>query len=90
METLIIPKFENEADEAKWAYEHREELATLFMNQFGKDGERQRPRIEAMLRDALQTKELVITPEELNGRSLVAVLREKLVRLQSGRERHKR
>jgi hypothetical protein len=38
MDELKIPKFENEADEANWAYEHREELATLFMNQFGKGG----------------------------------------------------
>jgi len=28
----------------------------------------------------LQTKELVIAPEELNGRSLISVLREKLAR----------
>jgi hypothetical protein len=31
------------------------------------------------LLDALQSKEFVITPEELSGRTLVAVLREKLV-----------
>jgi hypothetical protein len=79
METLKIPKFENEADEADWAYEHREELAMFFMNQFGKDGQKQRPRLEAILCDALQSKkDIVISPEELNGRSLVAVLREKL------------
>jgi hypothetical protein len=30
--------------------------------------------------DALQSKEFVITPEELSGHSLVAVLREKLAR----------
>jgi hypothetical protein len=78
MDELKIPKFENEADEANWAFEHQEELATLFMNRFGKDGEKQRPQIEAVLRDALQTKEMVIAPEELNGRSLVTVLREKL------------
>jgi hypothetical protein len=84
MDELKIPKFENEADEANWAFEHREELATLFTNRFGKDREKQRPRIEAVLRDALQTKEMVIPPEELNGRSLVAVLREKIARPQSG------
>ena len=44
------------------------------------DKEQRRSRLEAELLDALQTKELVITPEELNGRSLVAVLREKLAR----------
>jgi len=32
------------------------------------------------LLDALKTRELVISPEELNGRSLVSVLREKLAR----------
>jgi dipeptidase len=90
MDELKIPKFENEADEANWAFEHLEELATLSMNQFGKDREKRHPRIEAVLRHALQTKEMVIAPEELNGRSLVAVLREKIARLQSGREHHKR
>ena len=31
MEKLKIPKFENEADEANWAYENREGLATVFL-----------------------------------------------------------
>ena len=31
METLKIPKFETEADEANWAYEHREDLAAAFL-----------------------------------------------------------
>jgi predicted DNA binding CopG/RHH family protein len=31
METPKIPKFENEADEARWAYEHREDLAAAFL-----------------------------------------------------------
>jgi hypothetical protein len=31
MEKLKIPKFENEADEANWAYEHRERLAERFL-----------------------------------------------------------
>jgi antitoxin ParD1/3/4 len=44
------------------------------------DKEQRRSRLESELLDALQTKELVIAPEELNGRSLVAVLREKLAR----------
>jgi predicted DNA binding CopG/RHH family protein len=30
METLTIPKFENEADEANWLYEHRDGLAAAF------------------------------------------------------------
>ena len=36
--------------------------------------------IETELLDALQTKNIRITPEDLKGRSLVAVLREKLAR----------
>jgi predicted DNA binding CopG/RHH family protein len=31
MQALKIPKFENEADEATWAYEHREDLAAAFL-----------------------------------------------------------
>jgi predicted DNA binding CopG/RHH family protein len=31
METLKIPKFDTEADEANWAYENREGLATAFL-----------------------------------------------------------
>lgn len=31
METLKIPKFENEADEANWLYENREGLSAAFM-----------------------------------------------------------
>ena len=31
METLKIPKFDNEADEANWAFENRESLATAFL-----------------------------------------------------------
>jgi predicted DNA binding CopG/RHH family protein len=31
METLKIPKFENEAEEADWLYENRECLATEFL-----------------------------------------------------------
>jgi predicted DNA binding CopG/RHH family protein len=31
METLKIPKFENETDEANWAYENREGLAAEFL-----------------------------------------------------------
>jgi antitoxin ParD1/3/4 len=52
----------------------------FIRNLIRQDKEQRRSRLEAELLDALQTKELVITPEELNGRSLVAVLREKLAR----------
>jgi predicted DNA binding CopG/RHH family protein len=31
METLKIPKFETEADEANWLFENRESLATEFL-----------------------------------------------------------
>jgi antitoxin ParD1/3/4 len=44
------------------------------------DKEQRRSRLEAELLDALQTKEIAIAPEELRGRTLVSVLREKLGR----------
>jgi antitoxin ParD1/3/4 len=52
----------------------------FIRNLIRQDKELRRSRLEVELLDALQTKEMVITPEELNGRSLVAVLREKLAR----------
>ncbi|MGA3264459.1 MAG: hypothetical protein ABSC47_10500 [Terracidiphilus sp.] len=82
---MKIPKFEDETDEANWLYEHREELAAEFM-QAAQEGRVHRGtlkrgmRLEAVLHDALQSKELVVTPEELTGSSLVAVLREKLAK----------
>jgi antitoxin ParD1/3/4 len=44
------------------------------------DKEQRRARLETELLDALQSRELVVNPEELIGRTLVAVLREKLTR----------
>jgi len=44
------------------------------------DKEQRRARIEETLLDALKTREIAVSPEELNGRSLVSVLREKLAR----------
>ncbi len=44
------------------------------------DKEQRRSRIESELLEALQTKQISIAPEELKGRSLVTVLREKLAR----------
>jgi antitoxin ParD1/3/4 len=44
------------------------------------DKEQRRTRIEETLIDALETKQIAIAPEELNGRSLVSILREKLAR----------
>jgi predicted DNA binding CopG/RHH family protein len=31
MEPVKIPKFDNEADEANWAFEHRDDLAAAFL-----------------------------------------------------------
>ena len=52
----------------------------FIRNLIRQDKEMRRSRLEAELLDALQTRELVIAPEELNGRTLVSVLREKLAR----------
>jgi hypothetical protein len=85
MEEMKIPKFENETDEANWLYENREGLAAAFHQAVQEGRVRQgtlkrRARVESILLNALQTKEMVITPEELKGRTLVSVLREKLAR----------
>jgi antitoxin ParD1/3/4 len=42
------------------------------------DKEQRRSRLESELLEALQTKEFVLAPEELNGRTVVSLLREKL------------
>jgi hypothetical protein len=82
-EELKIPKFENEAEEANWAFENREGLAAAF-HQAEQEGRvrqgtlKRRARLEDVLHDALQSIQLVVAPEELKGRSLVAVLREKM------------
>lgn len=52
----------------------------FIRNLIRQDKESHRSRLEAELLDALQTRDLVIAPEELNGRTLVSVLREKLAR----------
>ena len=52
----------------------------FIRNLIRQDKELHRSRLETELLDALQTKDLVITPEELKGRTLVSVLREKLGR----------
>jgi antitoxin ParD1/3/4 len=49
-------------------------------NLIRQDKEQRRSLIEKELLEALQTKGIAIAPEELNGRSLVSVLREKLAR----------
>lgn len=52
----------------------------FIRNLIRQDKEQRRTYLEAELLDALQTKEFAIAPEELNGRTLIAVLREKLAR----------
>ena len=77
---MKIPKFESETDEANWAFEQQNALAASFMSEF-LPGERKRTAtLESILNDALQTKELLVLREELVGRSVVSVLREKLNR----------
>lgn len=44
------------------------------------DKELRRAKVEDVLAEALQTKQIEIQPEELSGRTLVSVLREKLAR----------
>lgn len=50
----------------------------FIRNLIRQNKEQQRSRLETEPLYVLQTRELVIAPEELNGRSLVAALREKL------------
>jgi len=80
---MKIPKFESETEEANWAFENREGLAAEFLRA-AQDGRVQqgtlkhRPQLESVLHEALQSKQLVVASEVLKGRSLVAVLREKM------------
>jgi hypothetical protein len=55
MEKRKLPKFENEAEEARWWYENREELAKDFTNA-GREG-RLGPGSAARLRAKLAAKE---------------------------------
>jgi antitoxin ParD1/3/4 len=50
----------------------------FIRNLIRQDKEQRRSRLETELLDALQTKEFAILPEELKGRTLVSILREKL------------
>ena len=52
----------------------------FIRNLIRQDKEQRRSRLETELLDALQTAEIALAPEELKGRSLVTVLREKLGR----------
>ena len=83
MGKMTIPKFENEADEAKWAYENRKKLSAAFHEAIRKGQVRQgtlkqRALLEAELIEAFQGEALAISPNELKGRALVSVLREKI------------
>jgi antitoxin ParD1/3/4 len=42
------------------------------------DKEQRRSRLESELLDALETRSIVLAPQEIEGRSIVSVLREKL------------
>ncbi|MGH9563322.1 MAG: ribbon-helix-helix domain-containing protein [Terracidiphilus sp.] len=50
----------------------------FIRNLIRQDKELRRSRLESELLEALETKAIAIAPEELNGRSVVSVLREKL------------
>lgn len=52
----------------------------FIRNLIRQDKEQRRSRLEADLLDALQSRQITIAPEELTGRSLVSVLKEKLAR----------
>jgi antitoxin ParD1/3/4 len=52
----------------------------FIRNLIRQDKEQRRSRLESELLEALQTRDLVIAPEELSGRTLVSALREKLAR----------
>jgi hypothetical protein len=71
---MRIPKFKTEAEEADWCYEHRDELADYFLEVM----RNRRRNFEAELVEALHTPTISIEPEELEGRSMVSALREKL------------
>jgi len=52
----------------------------FIRNLIRQDKEQRRSRLEAELIDALRSRELIVTEEELKGRTLVSVLKEKLAR----------
>jgi antitoxin ParD1/3/4 len=52
----------------------------FIRNLIRQDKERRRSQLEAELLEALQSREIAIAPEELKGRNLVSLLREKLAR----------
>jgi antitoxin ParD1/3/4 len=52
----------------------------FIRNLIRQDKDFRRSRLEAELLDALQSRAISVTPEELEGRNVVSVLREKLAR----------
>ena len=52
----------------------------FIRNLIRQDKEQHRLRVETELIEALQSKHITITPEEIAGRSLISVLKEKLAR----------
>jgi antitoxin ParD1/3/4 len=52
----------------------------FIRNLIRQDKEQRRSRLEMELIEALQSREITIAPDELKGRSLVSVLRDKLGR----------
>ncbi len=79
MTGLTISRFESKTGEANWLFERREELAEELMDQFRLDATIRSARLEAVLHDALHTKELPMASEELGGRSSISLLRQKLI-----------
>jgi antitoxin ParD1/3/4 len=52
----------------------------FIRNLIRQDKEQRKTRLEAELLEALETKQIVISPQELQAGSLVSVLRKKLAR----------
>jgi antitoxin ParD1/3/4 len=52
----------------------------FIRNLIRQDKEQRRARLEGELLEALESKQIVVSPEELRGRNLVSVLRKKLGR----------
>lgn len=52
----------------------------FIRNLIRQDKERHRTRLEAELLEALETKQIVISPQELQAGNLVSILRKKLAR----------
>ena len=53
----------------------------FIRNLIRQEREQRRSRLEAELLDAIETKDVIITPEELSTKPLVSLLREKLASL---------